>query len=144
MVRIDEDVFAMPLESVVEIVRLKPSDLSTVMPAVDRPRARPRDFDGPLGDAVLWAGATRRATPARRRGDARDPRPDGQRSSDWWLTTCWAKQDIVVKSSAENYRNVPGIAGASILGDGRVSLILDLAALIDMASKPIDLLGNQP
>jgi chemotaxis protein histidine kinase CheA len=32
---------------------------------------------------------------------------------------------------------VPGIAGASILGDGRVSLILDVAALIAAASaKP--------
>ncbi len=40
----------------------------------------------------------------------------------------------MIKSMAENYRNVAGIAGASILGDGRVSLILDLAALIDMAS----------
>ena len=45
------------------------------------------------------------------------------------------EEDIVIKSLAENFRNVPGIAGASILGDGRVSLILDLAALIDMAAK---------
>ncbi len=44
------------------------------------------------------------------------------------------EQDIVIKSMAENYRNVPGVAGASILGDGRVSLILDVAALIDMAT----------
>jgi two-component system chemotaxis sensor kinase CheA len=44
------------------------------------------------------------------------------------------EEDIVIKSLAENYRHVPGIAGASILGDGRVSLILDVAALVDMAS----------
>ncbi len=44
------------------------------------------------------------------------------------------EEDVVIKSMAENYRNVAGIAGASILGDGRVSLILDVAALIDMAS----------
>ena len=44
------------------------------------------------------------------------------------------EEDIVIKSVAENYRNVAGIAGASILGDGRVALILDLAAMIDMAS----------
>ena len=44
------------------------------------------------------------------------------------------EQDIVIKSMAENYRNVHGIAGASILGDGRVSLILDLGAVIDMAT----------
>ena len=45
------------------------------------------------------------------------------------------EEDIVIKSMAENYRNVPGIVGASILGDGRVSLILDVIALIDMSSK---------
>jgi two-component system chemotaxis sensor kinase CheA len=45
------------------------------------------------------------------------------------------EEDIVIKSMAENYRNVAGIAGASILGDGRVSLILDLAALLDAASR---------
>jgi len=45
------------------------------------------------------------------------------------------EEDVVIKSMAENYRNVAGIAGASILGDGRVALILDLAALIDMAAR---------
>ena len=45
------------------------------------------------------------------------------------------EEDIVIKSIAENYKNVSGIAGASILGDGRVSLILDVAALIEMVSK---------
>jgi two-component system chemotaxis sensor kinase CheA len=45
------------------------------------------------------------------------------------------EEDIVIKSMADNYRNVTGISGASILGDGRVSLILDIVALIDMATK---------
>jgi two-component system chemotaxis sensor kinase CheA len=44
------------------------------------------------------------------------------------------EEDIVIKSMAENFRNVFGIVGASILGDGRVSLILDIAALIEKAS----------
>jgi len=45
------------------------------------------------------------------------------------------EEDVVIKSIAENYRNVPGVAGASILGDGRVSLILDTTAMIDMVSR---------
>jgi len=40
------------------------------------------------------------------------------------------EEDVVIKSLAENYRNVDGVAGASILGDGRVSLILDVGALV--------------
>jgi two-component system chemotaxis sensor kinase CheA len=47
------------------------------------------------------------------------------------------EEDIVIKSMAENYRNVPGVAGASILGDGRVSLILDPTALLEMATRRI-------
>ncbi len=45
------------------------------------------------------------------------------------------EEDVVIKSIAENYENVPGIAGASILGDGRVALILDIPALMATLSK---------
>ncbi len=48
---------------------------------------------------------------------------------------------MVIKSMAENYQNVTGIAGASILGDGRVSLILDVVALIEMASNQTSAAG---
>ncbi len=40
-------------------------------------------------------------------------------------------QEAVLKSLEKNFRPVPGLSGASILGDGRVSLILDIDALID-------------
>jgi two-component system chemotaxis sensor kinase CheA len=47
------------------------------------------------------------------------------------------EEDVVIKSIADNYRNVAGVAGASILGDGRISLILDPPTLIEMASRPV-------
>ena len=40
------------------------------------------------------------------------------------------QQQIVVKNIGANYRNIPGISGATILGDGSVSLILDVPSLI--------------
>ncbi|USX28837.1 chemotaxis protein CheA [Oxalobacteraceae bacterium OTU3CINTB1] len=40
------------------------------------------------------------------------------------------QQQVVVKNLESNYRKVAGISGATILGDGGVSLILDVAALI--------------
>lgn len=40
------------------------------------------------------------------------------------------QQQVVIKSLEANYRRVRGISGATILGDGRVSLILDVAALV--------------
>ena len=45
------------------------------------------------------------------------------------------EEDVVIKSIAENYENVRGIAGASILGDGRVSLILDIAGLVEIVFR---------
>ncbi|MES2932078.1 MAG: chemotaxis protein CheW, partial [Pseudomonadota bacterium] len=40
------------------------------------------------------------------------------------------QQQVVVKNLESNYRKVTGISGATILGDGGVSLILDVAALL--------------
>jgi len=40
------------------------------------------------------------------------------------------QQQVVVKNLESNYRKVAGISGATILGDGGVSLILDVAALM--------------
>lgn len=40
------------------------------------------------------------------------------------------QQQVVVKSLETNYRKVEGISGATILGDGRVALILDVPGLV--------------
>ena len=40
------------------------------------------------------------------------------------------QQQVVLKSLEENFVRVPGFAGATILGDGRVALILDVSDLI--------------
>jgi two-component system chemotaxis sensor kinase CheA len=39
------------------------------------------------------------------------------------------KQEVVIKTLGEMFKNSPGIAGGAILGDGRVGLILDLDRL---------------
>ena len=45
-----------------------------------------------------------------------------------------AQQQVVIKSLQDNYRQVEGISGATILGDGSVAMILDVAGLIEMVS----------
>jgi len=40
------------------------------------------------------------------------------------------KQEVVIKSLGAAFRNVTGVAGGAILGDGRVGLILDLDRLL--------------
>lgn len=43
------------------------------------------------------------------------------------------QHQVVVKNLETNFRRVAGISGATILGDGQVSLILDIAGLLRMA-----------
>ncbi len=45
-------------------------------------------------------------------------------------------QQVVIKSIEENYGAVPGIAGATILGDGHVAFILDAERLGEFAKNP--------
>ena len=40
------------------------------------------------------------------------------------------QQQAVVKSLEHNFRRVAGVSGATILGDGRVALILDAAGMV--------------
>jgi two-component system chemotaxis sensor kinase CheA len=52
------------------------------------------------------------------------------------------QRQVVIKSLEANYTQVEGIAAATILGDGRVALILDLDAVISLRTreqtKPVD------
>jgi len=40
------------------------------------------------------------------------------------------QQQVVVKNLEANYRKVPDVSGATIMGDGRVALILDIGSLV--------------
>jgi two-component system, chemotaxis family, sensor kinase CheA len=46
------------------------------------------------------------------------------------------QEQVVIKTLEANYRKVPCVAGATILGEGRVVLILDAAALVRAANEP--------
>jgi two-component system chemotaxis sensor kinase CheA len=50
------------------------------------------------------------------------------------------QQQVVVKSLESNYGSVDGVSGATILGNGRVALILDIERLRIAADHP----GSQP
>ncbi len=136
MTEIDGDILAMPLESVVEIVSVQRKDLTTVQQQWTA-RVRGRIISVVKLDGLFtWNHASHHST-ARAESDEVTLVIVGEEGREIGLAVheVLGEEDIVIKSMAENYRNVPGIAGASILGDGRVSLILDLAALIDMAAN---------
>lgn len=48
------------------------------------------------------------------------------------------QQQVVIKSLEANFRQVDGLSGATILGDGQVALILDIAGLVRGDVVPLD------
>ena len=51
-------------------------------------------------------------------------------------------RDLVVKPLDENFIHIRGLGGASILGDGSVCLLLDVAACLDLGRRTGDSLAN--
>ena len=54
-----------------------------------------------------------------------------------------SEQQVVIKSGETHFRAVDGVAGATVLGTGRVALILDLAGLLRMAGVDADRRSGQ-
>ena len=56
------------------------------------------------------------------------------------------QQQVVVKNLEDNYRKVPGVSAATILGDGSVALILDITGLhrLSRAKKEAGKVANPP
>ena len=48
------------------------------------------------------------------------------------------KQEVVIKGLGETFQGHHAFAGAAILGDGRIGLILDTAALVRLPMHPTE------
>ena len=147
MVDIDGDVLAMPIESVSEIVSVKRRAV-TSLHGKRAAEVRGRVISlVDLDEIFAWnKNPSADSIDDRHNRNEQDDVGEGDeitvvvvieegREIGLTVDRVIGEEDIVIKSMADNYRNVTGISGASILGDGRVSLILDIIALIDMAAK---------
>ena len=47
------------------------------------------------------------------------------------------KHETVIKTLEKNYKNIKGLTGASIMGDGTIILVLDIGGLIDITTSTI-------
>ena len=52
------------------------------------------------------------------------------------------KEEVVIKSLGESLKNIKGLAGGAIMGDGKVSLILDMAGLFEIALEKSNITKN--
>lgn len=149
LVRIYEEVYAIPLDHIDEIVEVCPSQIYRVQgrPAIE---IRKKIIAlVALGDVFRWGS---REYPPSRNGalPSVDNQPIVEESSDkrtvvvvqngettigLLVDQLIGMQEVVLKSLEKNFRTIPGLSGASILGDGRVSLILDLDAVLEMVAR---------
>ncbi len=135
LAEIEGDVFAIPIEAIVEIASVASEDLMTIH-GRETAQVRGRTIGvTSLSELFVWNSAPRESPSAAARQTLVIIGDQG-REIGLAVHRLIGESDVVIKSMAENFKNVQGIAGASILGDGRVSLILDHAALIELASAP--------
>jgi two-component system chemotaxis sensor kinase CheA len=142
LIRIRNVIFAMPIEDVREIVSLPPGDIVTVH---GRQTVDIRGEFIPLvgiddifdwNDVALHGGSANGSS----RGDGDAVHAvvlySGDKAMGLRVDELLGSQDIVIKSLAEHFVQIRGLSGASILGDGTVCLMLDVAASIDLAATP--------
>jgi two-component system chemotaxis sensor kinase CheA len=133
--RIGRGVYAVPLEAVAEIITVPQSGIQYIQRRRVI-RVRDRVIPVALFEQIFQCGAAELRTRCKN-----DPNLTlvifGIQNERIGLVVdeLIGQEDVVIKSVADNYRNISGVTGASIMGDGSVSLILDVASMMTMLAS---------
>lgn len=128
-VRVGENNYIIPLLSVTESIRPKPSDLQTIVGKGEVVNLRSE-----------WIPMVRLYDVFGISPEFTDPsqallvivEAEGKRVA-IFVDELTGQQQVVIKSLEQNYKKVEGISGATILGDGQVAVILDIPGLVKLA-----------
>ena len=132
-VGVDDEVYVVPLISIVESFRPSPGDVKTIANA---------------GEVVLFRGKTlpllrmRRLLDIPGRGQPPALPPlvviieNHGAMVGLLVDNVQGQAQVVIKSLEANFRRIDGVMGATIMGDGRVALILDVQGLTRMVHRP--------
>jgi two-component system, chemotaxis family, sensor kinase CheA len=125
-VRVSNEVYILPLASVIESFQIKPSDINTVAQGAQLVKVRDEYMPVIELERVFQV--------PRFEFNASSPimvvvESDGARVA-LMVDELLGQQQVVIKNLESNYRKVPNISGATILGDGKVALILDTSGLV--------------
>jgi len=128
-VGVGDEVYILPLSSVVESFQVNPDDVNTVAQGSQLVKVREeympvialeKVFDVPRFDMDKSSNIMVVVE------------EDGNRVA-LLVDELLGQHQVVVKNLESNYRKVPNVSGATILGDGRVALILDIGGLVRRA-----------
>jgi two-component system, chemotaxis family, sensor kinase CheA len=133
LVRVEDESFAIPLHSVVEVVSLAKHPVTTIN-AREVIRLR---------EQVLPLIRTADALSVRPGDDSREERKNvvvvaiGHNRLGFVVDDLIGQKEIVIKPLGSYLKKVPGVAGSTILGDGRVIMILDIGELLRMHTDDV-------
>lgn len=125
-VGVGEEVYILPLSSVVESFQVKADDVNTVANGTQLVKVR---------DEYMPVIALERTFQVPRADESQTSNimvvveAEGSRVA-LLVDELLGQHQVVVKNLESNYRKVPNVSGATILGDGSVALILDTGALV--------------
>ncbi|MBT4519427.1 MAG: chemotaxis protein CheA [Halieaceae bacterium] len=128
LVRVGSEAYIVPLVSIVETVQVGSEDVNAVVGRTEMFKQRDEYLPIIRLHEIFSIGCDSTAI-----GDGLlvVAEANGQRVG-VFVDDLLEQQQVVIKSLEANYRQIPGISGATILGDGTVALILDLPGLIKL------------
>ncbi|BAP56474.1 chemotaxis protein histidine kinase CheA [Thioploca ingrica] len=128
LVRVGKEIYILSLLSIIESLRIKPNLVNSLAGKAEIYRLREEYIP------ILRLYGLFDITPSTTQLDQGllvIVEGDGQKIG-LFVDELLSQQQIVIKSLESNYQQVQGISGATILGDGSVALILDVAGLIQL------------
>ena len=135
LVRVGEQIYILSLLSIIESLRINPRFVNTLAGKAEVYKLRDEYIP------ILRLYAMFDIEPSTSKLDEGllvIVEGDGQKIG-LFVDELLSQQQIVIKSLETNYKQVSGISGATILGDGNVALILDVAGLIKNFRSQVNL-----
>jgi two-component system chemotaxis sensor kinase CheA len=125
LIRVGPEIYILPLVSIVETVQLQPARVRVLPGGLEVYHLRERYL--PVVRLAALLGVAPDAGPEARPLLVIVEVDDGDIAL--LVDELQGQQQIVIKGLEANFRKVPGVSAATVLGDGRVGLILDGAEL---------------
>ena len=124
-------IFAIPLLSIELVTRIQESAFQAYLTG-EQVQHQHNERGYPIHNLGILAGSEH-MLPFEEVKDRRPPTllfRSAEASAALQVEAVLGNQEIIVKPVSPQFNNMPGISGATVLGDGRVVVVLDLAALV--------------
>jgi len=129
LVRVGREIYSIPITSVIESHRIKPSEIKMI----DN-----YEVFNIRNDVISLLRLNRLfgiKTDEQREYNFIVIVGTAEKKMGLMIDSLIGEEDVVIKPLRDQFTNSPGIAGASILGDGSVSLIIDVSQLLDLGLR---------